>query len=144
MRYTGVVRTATFFLLVGVIAAQEKPNFSGTWVPFEGVNPKVELTLKQDAGVLSGRAGDDAAHQFEYRLDGAESKQAAGDVTSQVRWDADKLVVMNTFRSKGTVVAVQKQVWSLTSDGLLVIDTSRERDGKPVQTSKATYKRLRK
>lgn len=130
-------------VLLAVLAVphvQPTPNFAGTWTPVEGVNPVVDLVVTQSATLLTAKAGDEPEHRLEYRLDGAETKQAEGTVRSKAQWDGARLAIVNTFMGGDTVMSVQKQFWSLDTTGQLVIETVRERDGQ-TRSTKSIYKR---
>jgi hypothetical protein len=117
---------------------QQKANFAGTWIPVSGVNPPVELRVTQTEDRLTAGSGGEAEHSMSIRLDGVEATQNNGAVTSKAQWEGSQLVVTNTFKSSGNV---QRQVWSLDTDGLLIIETSREQNGTVTQRAKSTYKR---
>jgi hypothetical protein len=127
-------------LPVAASTAQAKPNFAGTWMPLEGVNPPENLLVTQTATLLTAKAGDDPDHAMDIRLDGRESLQAGGRVRTTAQWQDGRLLVTHSLMSGETVASIQKQVWSLDASGRLVIETSRERDG---QTSivKSVYRR---
>src|SRR5688572_12637469 len=66
-------------LLLGlacVAAAQQRPNFSGTWIPVgSGDTSGQEQTIKQDATTLRrSHASEGDGHHFTYKLDGTESR----------------------------------------------------------------------
>ena len=127
-------------LLVGPGLAQEKPNFSGTWTPVEGVNPPVDLVVTQTPTLLTAKAGDAPEHAAEYRLDGQEIRQGEGNVRTRTQWDGSRLLVTHAFLANDTVINTQKQVWSLDATGRLVIETIRERDGQ-TRATKSVYRR---
>lgn len=120
--------------------SEPKPNFAGTWVPLEGVNPAVDLVVTQSNTLLAAKAGNEEGHGLEYRLDGVETQQKEGPVKSQAQWDGARLVVVNRFMNGTTVTRTQRQFWSLDASGRLVIETIRERDGQS-STTTSIYKR---
>ena len=122
------------------VVAQERPMFAGVWTPIEGVNPPVELVVTQTATRLTAKAGADSEHVAEYLLDGTESVQGDGTGKSRVELAAARMTVTNSFVANGTAVSVQKQVWTIDSQGQLVIETIRERNGETV-VRKSVYRR---
>ena len=75
--------------VLSIPQSQPKPNFAGTWVPVEGVNPVVDLVVTQSSTLLTAQAGDEKGHGLEYSLDGVETQQKqGGKVKGGVGWRA--------------------------------------------------------
>lgn len=126
--------------VLSIAQSQPKPNFAGTWVPVEGVNPVVDLVVTQSSTLLTAQAGDEKGHGLEDRLDGVETQQKEGPVKSKAQWDGARLAVVNSFMNGTTVTSIHRQFWSIDASGRLVIETIRECDGQS-STTKSIYKR---
>src|SRR5262245_54787848 len=81
------------------LAAQGKPNFSGTWV---GVGPQQEireLTIKHDGSTLSLEGKPDVTKRT-LKLDGSETEMSAPDgkpLLAKTAWNGNTLVMTIYF-----------------------------------------------
>ena len=60
---------------------------------------------------------------------------------SQASWDGHRLAIVNTFYVGGQRRSVHRQLWSLDSEGRLVIEVARQAQGQPPSSTKTIYKR---
>jgi hypothetical protein len=124
------------------LAAQSKPDFSGTWI---GVGPQQEtweLTVKQDGSTLSLKSQPDAT-EHTFKLDGSETKMSAPDgkpLLAKAVWEGNKLVVTINFPE--IKQDIRRQTWAMDADGQLVIETE-FLGGKPQAPTKQVLKRRR-
>ncbi len=133
---------AVVFAIFGAVglAAQTRPNFSGSWI---GVGPQPEiqeLTIKQDASTLSLESQPDVTTRT-FKLDGSETKMSAPDgklLLAKAAWEGNKLVV--TIHFPETEQDIRRQTWTINADGQLVIETE-FMGGKPQAPTKQVFKR---
>ena len=122
------------------LAAQDKPNFSGTWI---GVGPQQhirELTIKHDASTLSLEGQPDVP-QHTFNLDGSETKMSAPDgkpLVARAAWEGNTLVVTVYFPD--IKQDIRRVTWAIDADGQLVMETA-FLEGKPQAPSKEVFKR---
>lgn len=160
-RMTALLGAAAVVLWAASAFAQAKPNFAGTWVreaPAGGGGGGggrggggggwgMEPTITQDATTLTvkwsqpGR-GEGAAPTEQtrtYKLDGSESKNAAGrggEQISKATWEGSKLVIKTATQMGESTMAV-----SLEGGNLVVENTFPGREGGTPTTSKVVYKK---
>ena len=121
-------------------AAQEKPNFSGTWIvvgPEQGIR---ELTIKHDASTLSLEGQPDVA-KHTFKLDGSETEMSAPDgkpLLAKAAWEGNTLVV--TIHFPELKQDIRRLTWVIDADGQLVIETELL-GGKPQAPRKEVFKR---
>ncbi len=124
-------RIATLLLAAAVaapaLAAQAKPDFSGTWVmvpdksdlagmPSPGDRTDVidhhepKLTIKRTIG--------DATMNLVYAVDGQPWKNTVpqGEVTSTLKWDGAVLVMQSAIAVQGNEISLEDR-YSLAADG---------------------------
>ncbi len=122
------------------VAAQAKPNFSGTWV---GVAPQQEireLTVTHDGSSLSFEGKPDVAKRT-FTLDGSETQMSAPDgkpLLAKAAWDGNALVM--TIHFPEIKQDIRRQTWTLDADGRLVIKTE-FLGGKPQPPTSEVFKR---
>jgi hypothetical protein len=122
------------------LAAQAKPNFSGTWI---GVGPQQgirELTIKQDDSTLSLEGQPDVANRT-FKLDGSETEMTAPDgkpLLARAAWEGKALVV--TIHFPELKQDIRRVTWVIDADGQLVMETE-FLGGKPEASSKQVFKR---
>ena len=118
-------------VFVASLAAQSKPNFSGTWKlnvdksdfgVLPPSNSRTDVVDHKDPNLKITVADDGAQGQQNYTLimttDGKEAVNKPGglDMKSVATWDASKLVVSTKLQFQGSDVAI-KTSWSLSDDG---------------------------
>jgi hypothetical protein len=134
-----LVLVAAAFGAVG-LAAQGRPNFSGTWI---GVGPQQgirELTIKHDASTLSLEGQPDVTKRT-FKLDGSETEMTAPDgktLLARAAWEGKTLVV--TIHFPEIKQDIRRQTWAIDADGQLVIETA-FLGGKPEAPTKEVFKR---
>ena len=122
------------------LAAQDKPNFSGTWI---GVGPQQEireLTIKHDASTLSLEGQPDVA-KHTFKLDGSETEMSAPDgkpLLAKAAWEGNTLVV--TIHFPELKEDIRRLTWAIDADGQLVMETA-FLGGKPQAPTKRVFKR---
>jgi hypothetical protein len=138
MRSISIRRTTKLFslalltLAVGLIQAQAKTDFSGTWKlntsksdfgpmpPPDSLSEKIthqDPSLKATVTSTGGMQGD-MTYDVSYTTDGKECVNHLGEneFKSTVNWEGDELVV-NTKGSFGGNDFTSKDRWTLSSDG---------------------------
>jgi hypothetical protein len=134
--------------VAGVVFAQAKPDFSGTWAvdtaksdqmgPGGGRGPAGPLTIKMTATemVVEMKRGENVMTQT-YKLDGSESVNTMGPMQakSKAKWDGDKLVI-NTVRETPNGTMESTATYGLSADGkeLTVVNSSQRGERKMVYT----------
>ena len=122
------------------LAAQDRPNFSGTWI---GVGPQQEireLTIKHDGSTLSVEGQPDVT-KHTFKLDGSETEISAPDgkpLLAKAVWKGRTLVV--TIHFPEVKQDIRRLTWAIDADGQLVIETE-FLGGKPEAPIKTVYKR---
>ena len=130
-----LIRLCSFGLLtiaVGLIQAQAKTDFSGTWKvnasksdfgPMPPPDSRTEKITQQDpdlkANVAStGGPMGDMTYDVMYNTDGKETTNnvAGGEFKSVAKWDGDELVIETKGSINGTDFTA-KDRWTLSSDG---------------------------
>ena len=122
------------------LPAQDRPNFSGTWI---GVGPQQEireLTIKHGGSTLSFEGQPDVT-KHTFKLDGSETEMSAPDgkpLLAKAVWKGKTLVV--TIHFPEVKQDIRRLTWAIDADGQLVIETE-VLGGKPEAPIKAVYKR---
>lgn len=124
------------------LAAQERPNFSGTWSAVGPQQALRELTIKHDGSTLSfeGKPPDMVTMRT-LKLDGSETEIAAPDgkpLRAKAIWEGTTLVV--TIHSPELKQDIRRQTWMIDADGQLVMETQ-FLGGKPQAPRKEIFKR---
>lgn len=128
-------------------AAQQKPNFSGTWTPTnQSAQEGGSITVKHDETTLTqSHAAEGPDHVNVYKLDGKESREAlqshGADIVSvsQATWKGDILTIVTRVTYSDGRKSVITQHWSLDAKGQLTIAGSVDMDGRPLQHHTNTY-----
>ena len=134
-----LVLVVAAFGAVGLVA-QDRPNFSGTWI---GVGPQQEireLTIKHDGSTLSFEGQPDVT-KYTFKLDGSETEMSAPDgkpLLAKAAWEGKTLVVTIYFPELKQ--DIRRLTWAIDADGQLVIVTE-FLGGKPEAPIKTVYKR---
>ena len=134
-----LVSVVAAFGVVG-LAAQDRPNFSGTWIvvgPDQGIR---ELTIKHDDSMLSFEGQPDVTKRT-FKLDGSETEMSAPDgkpLLARAAWEGKTLVV--TIHFPELKQDIRRVTWAIDADGQLVLETA-FLGGKPEPPVKQVFKR---
>ncbi len=140
---------AGIWLLVPVASAQQKPDFSGRWaIVSPSDHAGLEQVVKHDATTLStSHESEGGGHASIYKLDGSESRNVivshGSDLVtlSKASWTGNKLTITSTTTYSDGRKLDQRQVWSLDSDGRLVIEVTESMQGRPPTTITMVHKK---
>ena len=132
-------------LAVGLVAAaQNRPNFAGTWRPVDAKGTGDDLIITQDATTLTlSHPHGDGHHRTTHDLSGKPHKSPnpghpADHDTSIAKWE-DSTLVVEIALSNGVKM---KQRFSLGKDGLLTIeDTTTFPDGRKDEANKMVLRK---
>ena len=122
------------------LAAQDRPDFSGTRI---GVGPQQgirELTIKQDGSTLSLEGQPDVTKRT-FKLDGSETEMSAPDgkpLLARAAWEGKTLVV--TIHFPEIKQDIRRLTWVIDADGQLVMETA-FLGGKPQAPTRQVFKR---
>jgi hypothetical protein len=118
-------------VFAALLAAQSKPNFSGTWKlnvaksdfgVLPPSNGRTDVIDHQEPNLKDSVSDDGAQGQQNYTLsmttDGKEAINKPGglDMKSTAAWDANNLVVNAKLQFQGSDVSI-KTTWALSDDG---------------------------
>jgi hypothetical protein len=138
MYRTALVTTLGVFALAASLAAQSKPNFSGTWKmnveksdfgPLPPSNSRTDIIDHNDPTLKINVSDDGAQGKQEYVLnlttDGKEVTNNAGgtEVKNSATWEGSGLVVGTKLKFQDTDVTV-RSVWTLSADGKTLTQTA--------------------
>jgi predicted metalloprotease with PDZ domain len=137
------------FVCVSFVSAQQKPNFSGTWV---GVTPAEvagnQQLVTHTATTLTlrhGAEGDD--HVITYKLDGSESRNALAshgdEIVSIARasWEGDRLIINESTTYPDGRKAERRLTFGLDKEGQLVQGLTMTMTGQPERKIEAVYRK---
>lgn len=127
------------FGVVG-LAAQGKPNFSGTWIAVGPQQAIQELTIKHDDSTLSLEGQPDVPKRT-FKLDGSGTEMSAPDgkpLLARAAWEGNTLVV--TIHFPEIKQDIRRVTWAIDADGQLVMETAFI-GGKPEAPTKQVFKR---
>jgi hypothetical protein len=127
------------FGVVG-LAAQDKPNFSGTWIAVGPQQAIRELTITHDGSTLSLEGQPDVTKRT-FKLDGTDTEMSAPDgkpLLAKAAWEGNTLVVTIYFPELKQ--DIRRLTWVIDADGQLVMETA-FLGGKPQAPSKEVFKR---
>ena len=122
------------------LAAQDRPNFSGTWIGVEPQQGIRELTIKHDGSTLSLEGQPDVTKRT-FKLDGSETEMSAPDgkpLLARAAWEGNTLVV--TIHFPELKQDIRRLTWVIDAEGQLVMETA-FLGGKPQAPSKEVFKR---
>ena len=122
------------------LAAQDKPNFSGTWIAVGPQQAIRELTLKHDGSTLSLEGEPDVTKRT-FKLDGSDTEMSAPDgkpLLARAAWEGKTLVV--TIHFPEIKQDIRRLTWVIDVDGQLVMETA-FLGGKPQAPLKEVFKR---
>jgi outer membrane protein OmpA-like peptidoglycan-associated protein len=112
------VCTILLAVSVGLVVAQTRPGFAGTWRPGTLSSSVQDVTIRQDAATLtivSPGGGDSRI----YKLDGSESRNA--DEVARVSWRGATLVIDALL---GDLKIKSQTILSLDAGGSLVLEVN--------------------
>jgi len=147
-------------LVAGVAFAQEKPNFSGTWVLDKaksdpmgrpgGPSPDVTLIIEHKEPTLKIKQiikteQGERVQELSYTTDGKENKNPGfrgGEVITKSKWEDGKLVTKGSQTMEtpqGTMTMELTEIRTLSEDGkTLTVQTTRTTPGGE-RTTKQVY-----
>ena len=145
VHYAASAAVLLVVLAAGSLTARQKPNFSGTWVavsPAEAAGQE-QVVTQTETMLTRGHDSSGGGHSFTYKFDGTESRVVIhGTVTvSTASWDDDKLVIVERATYHDGRKRNAKSVWSLNTQGELVVDFTEQFDGQPAKTMRMVSKR---
>lgn len=133
-------------------AAQDKPDFTGTWkLSGEAPTPftPTQIVITKDATLLTvTTTGEMGEFRTNYKLDGTpgpspmEFQGNRIDRTTRATWNESRLTLSSTSDMNGQTLEF-KSVLSRGADGTMIIETTVpdfQGGGAPI-TTKATYKK---
>lgn len=131
------------------VTAQQKPNFTGTWVavsPAEAAGQEQEV--RHTATTLStGHASEGAGHHDTYKLDGSESRNeltSHGEpivTLSKAAWDGDKIVITSSTTYPDGRKMESKEIWSMNVQGNLVVEFTQTMTGQPQRSMTVVHRK---
>ena len=122
------------------LAAQDRPDFSGTWIGVGSQQAVRELTIKHDGRTLSLEGQPDVAKRT-FKLDGSETEMSAPDgkpLLAKAVWKGKTLVV--TIHFPELKQDIRRLTWVIDADGQLVMETE-VLGGRPEVPLKQIFKR---
>ena len=124
-------------------AAQDRPNFSGTWIAVGPQQAIRELTIKHEGSTLSleGQWGQPDVTKHTFKLDGSETEMSAPDgkpLLARAAWEGNTLVV--TIHFPELKQDIRRLTWVIDADGQLVMETA-FLGGKPEAPVKQVFRR---
>ena len=124
------------------LAAQDRPNFSGTWIAVGPQQAIRELTITHDGSTLSLEVqGQPGVPKSTFKLDGSETEMSAPDgkpLLAKAAWEGNMLVVTIYFPE--IKQDIRRLTWVIDADGQLVMETA-FLGGKPEAPTKQVFKR---
>jgi hypothetical protein len=119
---------------IGLVQAQAKPNFSGTWKmnvgksefgPMPALDSRTDQITHEDPDLKdtttqSGQMGEVTA-ELKYSTDGKETtnKIRGNEIKSTAKWDGDELVISGKGSFNGADVTLNDR-WSISTDGKII------------------------
>ena len=122
------------------LAAQDRPNFSGTWIAVGPQQEIRELTIKHDGSTLSFEGQPDVT-KHTFKLDGSATEMSAPDgkpLLAKAAWEGKTLVV--TIHFPEIKQDIRRLTWVIDADGQLVMETEML-GGKPEAPTKQVFRR---
>lgn len=133
-----LIAIAALTLFSGLLSAQDKPNFSGTWKmngeksdfgPMPAPEKLVRVIDHKDPEMQikttqSGQQGE-VTSELKYKTDGTESvnKMRGQDVKGVAKWEGDKLVVRSKREVQGMEISIT-ETWTATDAGKVLTVTN--------------------
>ena len=134
-------------LCAELLSGQTPPNFSGTWEPLRSSDPVGSMavqTIRQTTTTLTiGHDSGMGGHRFVYKLDGSENHSTLMNIasTARVSVDADKLTINRVDKYPDGRIRETTQVWTLDTEGHLVIEGTDGMRGETPIARKLVYKK---
>lgn len=145
--------SAAIALLAVAVAAQDKPDFTGTWKLAGDAADQFtasQIVVSKDAALLTvTTTGQMGEFKTTYKLDGSAGSSPLDfqgntiDRTTKMSWNENKLTLTAAADMGGQPFEV-KSVVSAGPDGTMIVETTFpdfQGGGGPI-TSKATYKKM--
>ncbi len=133
-RYAALACAAAALLVALPGAAQDKPNFSGTWklnAAKSDYGPipapeKLQRTIKHsdpDLNISTTQTGQqgESTTELVYTTDGkpVTNKTPRGEVTGNAKWDGNVLVIASKREMQGAEITTNER-WTLSEDGKML------------------------
>jgi hypothetical protein len=167
MKIRMMATIAALFAIVAALSAQNRPDFSGTWIPIDSIAspapplppltpdgpppppppPRtLSVSITQSATDMKVErrvevTGREELHTFIYKLDGTETVNQAGVLVfrTNASWDAGSLVLSSAVSTEGNSLGTMKDIYRLENGQLIVENTRSTPVG--VFTSRTVHKR---
>jgi hypothetical protein len=138
MFHKAIVAVVAVVAFTASLAAQSKPNFSGTWKlnvaksdfgVLPPSNGRTDVIDHKDPNLTDNVSDDAAQGKQEYKLtittDGKEAVNTPGglEMKSVTNWDANNLVFNTKLQFQGSDVAI-KTIWALSDDGKTLTESA--------------------
>ena len=138
MMRKAIIATVAGVMLAAALAAQDKPNFSGTWKlnldksdfgVLPPSNGRTDVVDHQDPQLKINVSDASAQGQQDYTLtmttDGKEATNTPGglELKSTAAWAGATLVVNTKLQFQGNDVAI-KTIWGLSDDGKTLTESA--------------------
>jgi len=147
------IMIAALALTAAAVAAQDKPNFAGTWKLTDPAQPDMftpaQIVIAQDAAELSvTTTGQMGEFKTTYKVDGSTGRSPLDfngqtiDRTTKATWTGNKLTLWTASDMNGQTMEF-KNVVSAGPDGTMIVESTYpdfQGGGAPI-TAKATYKK---
>lgn len=121
---------ATAAVLLTVVEAHQRPNFSGRWVitsPPQGAG-REQAVIQDEKTLTVEQQMSNGPRKTIYQLDGVERQQvrssSVGDITIlfKAAWEGDRIVITSNESYPNGMKTQLKEIWSLDAQGRLTID----------------------
>lgn len=142
MKRMAAVFIAIVFACAVSLLAQEKPNFSGRWIPVpqssdSGSEQVVTHDLKANTLTLQHDSEGDG-HKLVYKLDGTEHRNTLAShgseivILSKAQWTGNQLTITSVVTYPDGRRMDSKQIWSIDASGQLIIELTETLDGRTI------------
>ncbi|HUF22576.1 MAG TPA: hypothetical protein VMN81_00510 [Vicinamibacterales bacterium] len=140
MRMSLSLAAALLAVLTAAASAQQKPDFSGTWVtvsPAEHAGQEETITHTAATLSLGHAASHGGHHAVSYRLDGSESRSTMMSHDEEIisvataSWNGDQLVILRATQYPDGSKIESRMTFALNAEGQLVRELIDTIDGKP-------------
>lgn len=153
MKRTLSMLAVLILIVVASAAAQDKPNFAGTWKLSEPAQPEMfmasTIVVSQDEKLLTMTTTNDMGEfKTTYNVDGSAGRSPLDfngmtiDRQTKMAWADNKLTLTTTSDANGQIIEF-KSVVSLRPDGAMAVESTFpdfQGGGGPI-TQKAVYKK---